>query len=66
MYLVFTYRHDWFSKYNYVMVAGIDAGSGLAVLLSSVIAIYFPAQPAIFNANVADFYCTGQGWDAFN
>eukprot|EP00842_Homolaphlyctis_polyrhiza_P000565 jgi/Hompol1/1509/HPOL_000598-RA len=64
MYLIFTYRHHWWVKYNMVLGSSLDAGTALSILASSIMSIYLPASNSQLNGvDLNDWYCTGQGYD---
>ncbi|KAL2912259.1 OPT superfamily [Polyrhizophydium stewartii] len=63
MNLLFTYQHAWWAKYNFVLSAALDAGSGIAVLISTLLAIKIVVPASSVNPNVHDYYCTGRNWD---
>ncbi|KAJ1340309.1 OPT family small oligopeptide transporter [Batrachochytrium salamandrivorans] len=39
MYYMFSYKHAWWTKYNYVLASALDSGSGVGVLLSTIVAM---------------------------
>lgn len=60
---LFRYKHDWWSKYNYVFAAAISGAVGVAVLTISVLTNIFNVQPPYWAGNVdlatasLDYYC---------
>ncbi|OAJ40207.1 OPT family small oligopeptide transporter [Batrachochytrium dendrobatidis JEL423] len=62
-YVIFTYAHGWWEKYNYVLSAAFDAGSGIAVLITTLVGFKIVIPPSAVNPAMYDFYCTGTNWD---
>ncbi|XJO75901.1 hypothetical protein BDV3_006505 [Batrachochytrium dendrobatidis] len=63
MYYLFTYKHAWWTKYNYVLACALDAGSGVGVLISTIVAMGVVIPHSAANPPMFDFYCTGTNWD---
>ncbi|KAJ8323448.1 hypothetical protein BDV3_007033 [Batrachochytrium dendrobatidis] len=64
-FLIVTYHHTWWQKYNYVLSAALDGGSGLAIV-AIVLASSWHVMPSnVLNAPLVDYYCTGMTWDQF-
>ncbi|OAJ44246.1 OPT family small oligopeptide transporter [Batrachochytrium dendrobatidis JEL423] len=64
MYYLFTYSRPWWTKYNYVLASALDSGSGVGVLLSTLVAMKVIIPPSAANPPLFDFYCTGSNWDS--
>ncbi|KAJ8331135.1 OPT super [Batrachochytrium dendrobatidis] len=63
MYYLFTYSRPWWTKYNYVLAAALDSGSGVGVLLATLVAMGVVIPNSSANPPVYDFYCIGANWD---
>ncbi|KAH6601645.1 hypothetical protein BASA50_001502 [Batrachochytrium salamandrivorans] len=63
MYYLFTYHHAWWAKYNYVLASALDSGSGVGVLISTIVAMKIVIPLSAANPPLYDFYCTGTNWD---
>ncbi|KAL2917196.1 OPT superfamily [Polyrhizophydium stewartii] len=63
-YLVFTYNHGWWAKYNYVLSAALDTGTGIAVLVITLVQMQVTVPASAVNPSIMDYYCTGENWDA--
>ncbi|KAL2917250.1 OPT superfamily [Polyrhizophydium stewartii] len=61
-YLVFTYAHGWWVKYNYVLAAALDSGAAIGVLVATFTYIQIPGSESAVNPGLPDFYCTGRAW----
>nr|KAJ3420144.1 hypothetical protein HK105_006035 [Polyrhizophydium stewartii] len=64
MYLIFNYHHAWWTKYNYVLAAALSAGSGIAVLILTLVSQRVPIPASAVNPYPFDYYCTGRNWDS--
>ncbi|KAH6590841.1 hypothetical protein BASA61_005088 [Batrachochytrium salamandrivorans] len=62
-YLIYTYAHGWWVKYNYVLSAACDAGSGVGVLVTTLIGFKVAIPASAVNPALYDYYCTGTNWD---
>ncbi|EGF81571.1 hypothetical protein BATDEDRAFT_34848 [Batrachochytrium dendrobatidis JAM81] len=63
MFFLFTYHHAWWTKYNYVLATAFDSGSGIAVLVATLVAMQITIPLSAVNPPMVDFYCTGTNWD---
>nr|KAJ3410335.1 hypothetical protein HK105_002958 [Polyrhizophydium stewartii] len=63
-YCIFTYAHGWWAKYNYVLSAALDAGSGISLLVVTLVQMSISLPTSAVNPPVYDYYCTGTNWDA--
>ncbi|KAL2912173.1 OPT superfamily [Polyrhizophydium stewartii] len=62
-YLAFTYNHGWWAKYNYVLSAALDTGSGIGAMLATIVGFAVTIPNSAVQHPLPDYYCTGRGWD---
>ncbi|KAH6561861.1 hypothetical protein BASA62_009563 [Batrachochytrium salamandrivorans] len=55
MYYLFTYHHAWWAKYNYVLASALDSGSGVGVLISTIVAMKIVIPLSAANPPLYDF-----------
>ncbi|KAJ3310399.1 hypothetical protein HDV04_005057 [Boothiomyces sp. JEL0838] len=57
--LIFKYKNEWWTKYNFIMSIALDSGTAFAILVITLIqfAITDPLPNNFFNPATADYYC---------
>ncbi|KAH9273044.1 hypothetical protein BASA83_004614 [Batrachochytrium salamandrivorans] len=63
MYYMFTYKHAWWTKYNYVLGSALDAGSSVSILIATIVAMRVTIPLSAINPPMYDYYCTGTNWN---
>ncbi|KAJ1340319.1 hypothetical protein BSLG_005091 [Batrachochytrium salamandrivorans] len=63
MYYMFSYKHAWWTKYNYVLASALDSGSGVGVLFATIVAMRVTIPLSAVNPPMYDYYCTGTNWN---
>ena len=64
-YFIFTYRYDWWRKFNYTLSVALDTGTTLAALVVAFLVfggINFPTY-VLNPSTTSDFYCFAEGWN---